>query len=390
MLPMENSVSHTAPVAAMQPTRMEWLDAMRGFTMILVVMYHVAHISFGVVDKHSSCQPFFLLFRMPLFFFVSGFLAYKANMTWTRQMLGKMVWKKMKIQIVPTFVFLCISVMLLHKHYWDTFVGDLMSPTKGGYWFTWVLLHMFLIYYVVDYFGSRLKKLSWLPVTLLWLVALVLYALSYMPPVMKLLPDGLRAFLNYSSLIQTIHYMQFFLFGNIVHRYWKQCQHLADTSWFFVVVIVLAFVATGDALVWHNLKFMWRNIPLTIASYTLLMLVVMFFRYYQMWFTHDKPVGRALQYIGTRTLDIYLLHYLFLPSLPMVGIWLSQHRHNFVVDFSLSVGMALVVIAFCLVVSNILRISPFLSEYLFGRKKRCFSVVLLLVFLVFSQVIMWV
>ena len=36
-----------------QKERMEWLDAMRGFTMILVVAYHVAQIGFDQSIKHS-------------------------------------------------------------------------------------------------------------------------------------------------------------------------------------------------------------------------------------------------------------------------------------------------------------------------------------------------
>ena len=59
--------------------RLEWLDAMRGFTMILVVAYHVAQFGFDQTVKHSSSLSFLMLFRMPLFFFVSGFLAYKAS-----------------------------------------------------------------------------------------------------------------------------------------------------------------------------------------------------------------------------------------------------------------------------------------------------------------------
>ena len=55
--------------------RIEWLDAMRGFTMLLVVAYHVAQFGFGENEKTSAALPFLVLFRMPLFFFVSGFLA---------------------------------------------------------------------------------------------------------------------------------------------------------------------------------------------------------------------------------------------------------------------------------------------------------------------------
>ena len=49
--------------------RLEWLDALRGFTMILVVAYHVAIMGFGESWKNSSSIPFLMLFRMPLFLF---------------------------------------------------------------------------------------------------------------------------------------------------------------------------------------------------------------------------------------------------------------------------------------------------------------------------------
>ena len=48
---------------------------------------------------------------------------------------------------------------------------------------------------------------------------------------------------------------------------------------------------------------------------------VAFFRYYENWFTRERVVGRSLQYVGVRTLDVYLLHYFFLPHLPAVGAW---------------------------------------------------------------------
>ena len=85
--------------------RLEWLDAMRGFTMILVVAYHVAQFGFDQTVKHSSSLSFLMLFRMPLFFFVSGFLAYKASAEWNLSSLFNMLAKKFRVQIIPTVVF---------------------------------------------------------------------------------------------------------------------------------------------------------------------------------------------------------------------------------------------------------------------------------------------
>ena len=104
-----------------------------------------------------------------------------------------------------------------------------------------------------------------------------------------------------------------------------------------------------------------------MAMYTLMLIVVMYFRNHQAHFTLQTRIGRRLQYIGTRTLDVYLLHFLLLPKLPEVGKWLNAHHPNFVIDIVLSVGMAIIVIAFCLLISEILRMSPFLKKYLFGR-----------------------
>ncbi|MBR1732813.1 MAG: hypothetical protein IJ729_03605, partial [Alloprevotella sp.] len=119
---------------------------------------------------------------------------------------------------------------------------------------------------------------------------------------------------------------------------------------------------------WHTLQFEWTNLPRTVAMYSLLTMVVVVFRHYESWFTRDKAVGRSLQYIGVRTLDIYLLHYILLPKLPAVGVWFNQNRPNFVLEVVCTFVLALVVIGFSLLVSQVLRISPLFRQYLFGRK----------------------
>ena len=62
---MDASVNNDTQVAApiqgkpytAKKERMEWLDATRGFTMILVVAYHIAVAGFGENIKHSIFAP---------------------------------------------------------------------------------------------------------------------------------------------------------------------------------------------------------------------------------------------------------------------------------------------------------------------------------------------
>ena len=353
--------------------RLEWLDALRGFTMIMVVANHVAGIGFGEQWRHSSAIPFLVLFRMPLFFFVSGFLAYKASQIWDLRNLGALITKKLRVQVIPTIVFFFLAMSIMHKEFLPSVENSFHSPTKGGYWFTIVLLYMFIVYYLFSYLESKFKKRSWIPITLLFIVSLFFYETNYQPKYFswaagfKGQKTDLCLFLKDSSLVQLLLYFPFFLYGNIVHRYWNRAQKLFDSPWFFPLVVTIVVFATIDALKWRNMRMTWAVIPLTVSRFGLLTIVFMYFRHYKQYFTKLSPIGASLQYIGRRTLDIYLIHFLFLPDLPAVGAFFKSYPHNFVLDVVLSVILGLIIIGFTIITSNILRISPFFKKWLFGR-----------------------
>jgi len=356
--------------------RLEWLDALRGFTMILVVAHHVWGLGFGLPPKVSSSMNFLVMFRMPLFFFVSGFLAYKVGLHWNLPTLGRLLGKKLRVQTIPTIVFFFFGTVILgSKGFADTVMDWLSQPLKGGYWFTIVLLYMFVVYYLFCYFENWLQRMfpkipSWLPITLLFLISMGFYETCYQPQYFSWAFGWRKApneFMNYSSLGQLLLYFPFFLYGNIVRRYWEQAQRIMDSKWFFPVIVVLVIFAALDFLNWHILRMTWTIIPLTLARFILLTITFMYFRHYHPYFTQRTVVGKSLQYIGRRTLDIYLIHYLFLPNLPTIGSFFSIYRHNFVLDTTISVILALLVIGFSCITSNILRISPFFKKWLFGR-----------------------
>ncbi len=336
--------------------RIEWLDALRGLTMILVVARHVQFFSFGA--ETSPAMQFLALMRMPAFFFVSGFLAYNIRFEWTVPNALRLTWKKIKVQLIPTIVFFLAFIILRHNDFLDTLIGYLKGVGKGGYWFTYVLLQFFIIYYAV----CLATKNRHLPILLLWPLSFLVFTVIYYKFGTYFHTDA------YLSTYYTAKYLQFFLFGNIVHRYWNTAQRLFDSRWFFPVVVVMAFLCCTNNLCVHIIGEPYDYPIKTLINYLLVLVLVMFFRHYEAWFTKDTRVGQTLQYVGVRTLDVYLLHYILLPVLPSVGVWLDANQPNFVVEMVLTVGVAAVVIAFCLLISNILRVSPFLRLYLFGRK----------------------
>ena len=376
---MSESLNSTKP-------RLGWLDALRGFTMLLVVTNHVALKSFGMQIRWSAALQFFLLFRMPLFFFISGFLAYKASRIWNAHTLGELTLKKLRVQIIPTAVFfLLFLAMIPTTPFIDSLNEALASSMKAGYWFTLVLLYMLLTFYLFSYVeskifrgyegtGARGRENTPAPpilILLLFIISLCLFETCYLPRQFSwaLGHKGQpNAFMNYSSLVEMIRYFPFFLYGAIVHRYWDRAQRLMDSRWFFPLVVLLALITTLEVIKWHTLRMEWASLPHTLAMFLLLTIVFMFFRHYSDFFSDKTVLGRGLQFIGRRTLDIYLLHYFFLPKLPMVGEFFRVNRHNFILDTTAALAVALVVVAFCVITSQLLRVSPFLKKYLFGRE----------------------
>ena len=355
--------------------RLGWLDALRGFTMLLVVTNHVALKSFGMQIRWSTALQFFLLFRMPLFFFISGYLAYKASRVWNARTLGELSLKKLRVQIIPTVVFFILFLaMIPTTPFLHNLNEALASSMKAGYWFTLVLLYMLLTFYVFSYVEQKLSSLhlplSTLLLPLLFIVSLGFFETCYLPRHFSWAlgyKGQPNEFLNYSSLVEMFRYFPFFLYGAIVHRYWDRAQRLMDSRWFFPVVVALALITTLEVLKWHTLRLEWASLPHTLAMFLLLTMVFIFFRHYSDFFSDKTALGRGLQFIGRRTLDIYLLHYFFLPKLPMVGEFFRVNRHNFILDTTAALAVALVVVAFCVITSQLLRVSPFLKKYLFGR-----------------------
>ena len=368
-----------ASTATPHKIRLEWLDALRGFTMIMVVANHVCGSAFFVPYKASASMQLLILFRMPLFFFISGFLAYKAGQIWDACYLWESLKKKFRIQTIPTIFFFLFAAAVLGTGFEETARKWLSEPMKGGYWFTIVLLYMFIVYYLYCYiehlFTAKLtttaaQRVSLIMIIVLFIISICFYETCYQPRYFEWAVGHKgpgNDFMDYTSLGQLFMYFPFFIYGNMVRRYWDKAQCIMDSIWFFPMLIVLVVFSALDSTRWHTLRMAWAIIPLTLARFSLLTMVFMYFRHYHQYFTKMTWIGRTFQYIGRRTLDIYLIHYLFLPNLPTIGSFFNSYRHNFVLDTTLAVLIAMIVIAFSVLLSNILRISPIFKKYLFGR-----------------------
>ena len=355
------------------PKRIEYIDALRGFTMILVVFSHIFQPVVSPLNK------IFITFRMPLFFFISGYIAYKANEVWNLSFYTKKLLNKCRIQLIPTLVFGLLFSYIIREHNFLTFVFD---GYKDGYWFTVVLLGMFAIYYTYNLIFSKLRTGGGIrhKNIILYAIAIVLRGLPYLLGVVGI--NLYNSFSNLFCLPLLIQYFHFFVLGVITKQFQDKIHKIIENKYFSASVIILFVILFG----WLQVDSQYIEISIglvrkllllinigghLLVRYLGLIIVYSFFRKYQTSFTQTTKIGTLLQYIGRHTLDIYVLHYFFLPNIAPVKDFILNTRHvwnspNTVFELFFGIGISLMVIAVCLVVSKILRTSDLLAHYLFG------------------------
>lgn len=340
----------------MAKERIEYIDAMRGFTMILVIYSHVCVFCFK--EYLMAFNDTLFLFRMPCFFFISGWLFYKIGQVWNGKTVKQVVCNKFMVQVVPTFIFLA-----LHER--GQFFHQL-GAVKGGYWFTFSLFIFFVIYILSSlvFRWSKYKDQWMLLVALLISLAASWYDVHYSKISSQL--GWARSLLGFIGFM-TWRYYLFFLMGTLVKKYFENFLQLTNRRGVFFVVVFTFFII---ALSSRTEYWPWVYTRFALSGICGVVLVFTFFRKYSMWFTKERFLGRCLQYVGTRTLDIYLLHFFFLPESLLLYNRQILTYDNKMLEVGVVMGESLIVLVACLIASSIIRLSPFMAHYLFGVRQK--------------------
>ena len=338
----------------MAKQRISYIDAMRGFTMILVVYSHVCNYCLG--DKWMGWNDVFFLFRLPCFFFISGWLF--ESYTGTVPSVRSVIKHKFMVQIVPTVIFLLLLAP-------PPLFFSKLGATKGGYWFTFALFEFFLI---CIFFERYLKKYHGVLAVLISIAAFCydVYYSRFEPSSLNYhfslftLHFSLSDILGFLGVI-TWRYYLFFYIGTLVKRHFEVFVQWTSKP-FVIVSVIIGFIIISQ-------------IPQTNRILTYFIFVIggvlgltMIFTLFRLFYTRSlsQITHHALEYIGTRTLDIYLLHYFLLPRFLLPYGEQLRAYHYTSLEFVVALVLALIVVALCLVISRIIRFSPFLARYLFG------------------------
>ena len=322
--------------------------------MLLVVLNHIWVYGYHCVDIESF-NDLFVTFRMPLFFFVSGCVMWKASRVWDIKTVRSYLIDKFRVQVMSTLVFLVIYACVFHL-YLPSAIAD---PFKEGYWFT-LTLFVFYLFYVATMILVRLFCLYRREDVAIW--GGVIFVLLIWVYWMKFLRGERDVF----CMTNWMYYV-FFCFGVIVRKHFQLFVAFTNKGWVMSVAIVVFLIMR----MFNSTLYAWcPNAIFQFFTYGFFGIVIIFtvFRKSEMFWAGNHRLARWMCYVGRHTLDIYLLHYFFLPRhLGVVADFFVAHP-NPTVEFFVSMTFALMVVSVCLAVSRVLCTSSLLARFLFGKK----------------------
>ena len=338
--------------------RVDYIDAFRGFVMLLVVMWHTKLYYRLPPDCFSLNDVFFLLI-MPAFFFICGYVCKGKEALPTKDLL-KWMGRKFLVFLLPSILF-----MLLRGFLWGWSVQTLIfDVSKGGFWFTIILPFFYLFFTIIILFGKKTLKLG---DTAFGVVHLVIGLLIYLGMSFLVSPYNPLRNDDLNGLFSVVHLRNYLFFSIGItaaknhSRYLKWCENDPLSA------ILIGLFLTGCILYFRiSDKLMQTLLIIFLGSVGTHILFTCFYKY-QTAFKKTTAVGKALQYIGVRTMDIYLLHLFILPvNTAFIGQFFAANP-NPLLELTLTFCISALVIFGCLVLSKIIRTSDILGKLLFGK-----------------------
>ena len=272
-----------------------------------------------------------------------------------------MWYSKFRQLIVPA-MFFCGIYVLINK---TDIIYCLTDKFKCGYWFTLTLFEFIIIQCLWDFIAKALnindKRKIYIILSVV--IALGIYVLS-MPTVSNRLGrvSGIVG-------IPMLRYYMYFAAGQLIRLNLENLfqYKYRDT---LVFVIIFGFLLSAVYNWCFNVELSGPLFHVNFIIFELFALLSVFVLFYKKrtYFSSSSRVSKAITFIGRRTLDIYLLHYFFLPKdLSVFGHYFVNHPAP-ILELAFGGIVTILIVAVCLIVSEILCQSIFCRKWLLGAK----------------------
>lgn len=320
--------------------RIQYIDALKGLAIILVVVRHVAEHSLGI-----NGAPFSALYNgyhMPLFFFLSGLFAFKNIESISWQTTIDFFKKKAVRILLPFFVIAPIYSYVVSGNPFIALTGEF-----NGYWFLPAIFHCMVLglIYVYIYILFKHQRLfcnsfliEFLPFVLVYGASICFYQFVYHLP----------------FALSTLKQFPFFIAGHWFLKHGLLTSDFTSKQSVLTTCIILFAVTMvfERATSFHAI-----SLPAIFA-------IVIFIHLFK---TYQSKLPNWLSFVGKYTMEIYVLHWFFLPQLGGYSSFFEQNfNQNLIIVLMICFFVSVFIIALTLLMAFIIRQSNLLSYLCFG------------------------
>lgn len=281
--------------------RLEHLDALRGMTMLFVIYFHILAY---FAESDSIVNDCIMRWRMPLFFFISGFFATFKN--YDGNLYKNRVYNRLSKQLYPTIIifaiFIFVSWLMGTAPLKEYLLHGIYDPAKLGYWFTISLVEVYLIYTAISV-ALFFKKIDLKKQGMVYLLISVVSGLIYVLYLRSYSPEGiLLKFYSVLSIAKFSALIPFFFLGVFCRIYETEFIKILSKPFasvvFFGLFLVMSLLSQEnyqiDSMIYYGSRVFG------------LMTVVSIFMCGKKYFDSTTLAGRYLIRIGRNTLPIFI------------------------------------------------------------------------------------
>lgn len=324
--------------------------------MLIVVFQHVRAFGLKLFAEDGVLSFIYLYFFLSTFFLLSGYLSECVLNVSTFMELFKRIIAKFKTLIIPTAIFFAIYNLLASRN-----ESMELWAFPGGYWFTFVLFIILALTIIVAYIVNKIHASS----KVIWILLLLSFIMQF---ARILFPDEIDSGVLYVLRTrQTCTYFLFFIIGIMIKRNENEFFRVCETQWFRTCLIggtfsiyILRYSMQSDLS--RSILVCGDFIISIVSSIAIFVVFYLTNKYWQ----SDVHISNSMKLIGSKSLDIYMLHYFFIPALPMLGTYFRSGC-NSAIEIVVVGSISLLVVALCVFTSRIIALARPLYLLLFGK-----------------------
>lgn len=332
------------------------VDVFRGVAMLLVVIGHT--ISNCTKDYESSMiLNIIWTLQMPLFFIISGYVTqYSKRITCIKE-LGTLILKKSGAYLMPwiTWTFLIQGFIMNQKNFFN--IKYLLWHMDTGYWFLVTIWIITIFFGCSQYFAKKFNKVNKLGRD----VILTTFFMSIGSGILLLI--GRILGVSFLGIKLTLYYIPFFMGGYVFSVFYKQYKSRQWLEQVCSMVIAVSAIIYVTLLTRYNFYVSGDGISEVVfratASITGCITVIGLSRK-----IFPENIMYWLRWVGIHTLEIYLIHHIFLTIIISEKITLMSIGGIAISLLNFVLTMLLSVLVICMIQKN-----QILNRLLFWKRK---------------------